>query len=83
MTTATPSAAVQYLASRPCRLCAGTEFSDFQSLGFVHVEGSSHHYFETLICRTCKKTDLFASLSEIERKNPHTVLRVPATPPVR
>lgn len=80
MTTAAPSLVVQHIASRPCRICAGTEYSHFPSLGFVHIEGSSHHYFETLICRTCKNTDLFADLSEIERKNPHTVLRVPPAP---
>jgi|JI8StandDraft_2_1071088.scaffolds.fasta_scaffold722065_1 hypothetical protein len=77
MTVPAPSPVVQHIASRPCRLCGGTEYSHFPSLGFEHVAGSSHHYFEALICRSCKNTDLFASLSEIERKNPHNVLRVP------
>jgi len=35
------------------------------------------------ICRTSKKTLLFASLSDIERKNGHSVVRASAAPAFR
>ncbi|MGE0786980.1 MAG: hypothetical protein AB7S26_15005 [Sandaracinaceae bacterium] len=75
MTNDAPSPPVQHLASRPCRLCGGTEYSHFPSVPFEHIAGSSSHYFEVLVCRHCRKTDLFVDLPELERKNHHTVLR--------
>ncbi|MCB9598427.1 MAG: hypothetical protein H6719_37280 [Sandaracinaceae bacterium] len=78
-----PSPVVQHLASRPCRLCGGTEFSWFPHVGFEQVAGSSQHSFEVLACRACHHTDLFVALGELERLNAHAVLRVPESPPFR
>ena len=83
MTAQAPSPAVQQLASQRCRLCGGGEYSWFPAVSFVQVEGSSSNYFETLVCRTCRKSDLFVDLQQLERLNPHTVMRVPGAGPHR
>src|SRR5581483_11988174 len=59
MSARSPSPIVQQLASRPCRLCGGVEFTWLPSVVFAQVPGSSSHYFEMLVCRACRNTDMF------------------------
>jgi hypothetical protein len=77
-----PSPVVQHLASQPCRLCGGAEFSHFHSVPVMQGE-ARFQYFEMLVCRTCRKTDVFADLANLERLNPHAVLRAQGHPPHR
>jgi hypothetical protein len=83
MNAPSPSPVVQHLASRPCRLCGGVEFSHFPSVLFAQVPGSSSNYFEMLVCRGCRNTDMFVQLDQLERLNPHAVIRVPGGGPHR
>ncbi len=83
MNAQSPSPAAQNLASRPCRLCGGVELSWFPSVSFVQVEGSSSNYFELVVCRSCGHTDMFVQLQQLERLNPHAVLRAAPTSPHR
>jgi hypothetical protein len=83
MNAQSPSPAAQNVASRPCRLCGGAEFSWFPSVTFVQVEGSSANYFELVVCRTCRRTDMFVQLDQLERLNPHGVMRAAPTSPQR
>jgi len=76
MSARSPSPIVQQLASRPCRLCGGVEFTWLPSVVFAQVPGSSSHYFEMLVCRACRNTDMFVDVKELERLNAHAVLRV-------
>jgi hypothetical protein len=82
-----PSPVVQHVASRPCRLCGGGEYSHFPSVQFDAIGGSRSHFFELLVCRACHKADLFARLEELERPSaapfPYAILRVPGTVPHR
>jgi hypothetical protein len=74
-------------------VCGGTEFSHFPSVAFVQQlkasssssssTSSNSNYFEVLVCRACRKTDLFAKLGQLERLNAHTVIRVPESAPFR
>jgi hypothetical protein len=59
------------------------EYSHFPTVFFERVAGSSSHYFEVLVCRACRKTDLFVKLEELERLTPHAILRVPGSAPHR
>lgn len=79
MNSRSPSPVAQHLASRPCRLCGGLEFSHFPSVVFAQFPGSSSNYFEMLVCRSCRNSDLFVQLDELERLNSHTVIRVAPT----
>jgi hypothetical protein len=83
MSTRSPSPIVQQLASQRCRLCGGGEYSWFPSVVVTQTEGSSSNYFETLVCRACRKTDLFVDLQQLERLNAHTILRVEGGTPHR
>jgi hypothetical protein len=83
MNAQSPSPVVHQLASRPCQLCGGTEFSHFPSVVFAQVPGSSSNYFEMLVCRRCRKTHMFVQLDQLERLNAHAVLRVPGAAPHR
>ncbi len=80
MSAQPPNPVVHHLASRPCRLCGGTEFSHLPKVVFAQVPGSSSNYFELLVCRHCRNTDMFVDLHQLERLNEHTVLRVPGAP---
>lgn len=78
-----PSPMVQQIAARPCRLCGGHEYTHFADLGFEHSSGSASHHFEVLVCRQCRRADLFARLDVMERNYDHTVLCAAAPPPYR
>jgi hypothetical protein len=83
MSPKSPSPVVQQLASQRCRLCGGGEYSWFASVPFTQMEGHSHNYFETLVCRACRKMDLFVQLEQLERLNEHTIIRVQGGSPHR
>jgi hypothetical protein len=83
MSAQSPSPVVAQLASQRCRLCGGAEFSWFPSVVVAQVPDSSSNYFEALVCRACRKTDLFVDLAQLERLNPHSVIRVPGGAPHR
>jgi hypothetical protein len=83
MSASSLSPIAQHLASRPCRLCGGTEYAHFPEIGFEHATGSAAHYFELLICRQCRRADLFAKLDILERNYEHRVVRAPGSPTYR
>jgi hypothetical protein len=82
-TPSSPSPIVQQIAGSPCRLCGGREYAHFADLGFEHSSGSATHHFEVLVCRQCRRADLFAHLDIMEKYYAHTILRAQAPTPYR
>jgi hypothetical protein len=75
---------IQHLLSRPCPLCGGGEYSYFPQVGFEQVAGSSTHHFEVVVCRGCRKTEMFIKrVEELERLNAHAVVRLGDRAPYR